>query len=440
MLNYLFTHSPLLYFTQSFWRDEAFSALFAHQPVWDIIVKSSSEPPLYYLLLHFWMKLFGQSEFAIRSLSFLGFTCTIVVVIYLAEYLFKKHWVSFIIPLLFFLNPMLLIYAFEARAYGIYMFFAVLTMYAYLKKNWTLFVVASVLGIYTHIYMVFVPGICLIHAFLFDPQLRKKELFRTPIVRSFYPIMLCISPWVIYFLIHISHLGNFWYFPVDRNTILSVLGNMFTGYDGTPWFLWHTTAWISFCILLLSVIALIPKKTREHATFFFLMIFLPLIVVLGISLVKPIFVNRYLLPVTIAEIFILGYSVMAFRQKFIQITAATLCVIGTLWFTCWFPSQHPKTDYRTPMAELQTVLGTHDRIYAEDPLIYFETMYYAKDKSRVFLYNPNHTPFPWYIGDVMFDPKTMTAVLPQYPVKAFVLHKDASYTINYTLPMAHMGN
>ncbi len=131
MFDFVLNHSPLLYFTQSIWRDEAFSVLVAQKPLAAIIPKFTFEPPLYYIFLHFWIKIFGTSEIAIRSLSLLGFILATIVVIHFAEKLFRKHWLSWFLPLLFFLNPMLLYYAFEVRAYGWYMFFIVLSMYAF---------------------------------------------------------------------------------------------------------------------------------------------------------------------------------------------------------------------------------------------------------------------------------------------------------------------
>lgn len=54
----------------------------AKQPIGDIIsttVKDFS-PPLYYIVLHFWMMLFGHSEIALRALSLVFFFATIYVV------------------------------------------------------------------------------------------------------------------------------------------------------------------------------------------------------------------------------------------------------------------------------------------------------------------------------------------------------------------------
>ena len=56
---------------QSFWNDEGNSARIAERTL-DLIVEGAAgdiHPPGYYLLLHYWRALFGQSEFALRSLS-----------------------------------------------------------------------------------------------------------------------------------------------------------------------------------------------------------------------------------------------------------------------------------------------------------------------------------------------------------------------------------
>src|SRR5260221_3193123 len=130
MIQFLLRHTSLLYLTQSLWRDEAFSILSAEKSLSFLLPKLGFEPPVYYMLLHFWIKIFGRSELSTRGLSLLGFTLATIVVIHWGEKLFKKHWLSWFLPLFFFLNPMLLYYAFEVRTYGWDMFFATLSRYA----------------------------------------------------------------------------------------------------------------------------------------------------------------------------------------------------------------------------------------------------------------------------------------------------------------------
>ena len=59
--------------SESIWLDEAFSIQLAKHGPFEIIRKTASDvhPPLYYLLLHFWIDLFGASEFSVRFLSLL---------------------------------------------------------------------------------------------------------------------------------------------------------------------------------------------------------------------------------------------------------------------------------------------------------------------------------------------------------------------------------
>ena len=74
---------------------------------------------------------------------------------------------------------------------------------------------------------------------------------------------------------------------------------------------------------------------------------------------------------------------------------------------------------------------------ADNPLIFFETIYYAKDKSRVYLFNPNASAFPWYVGSAIVSPDEMVGTLPTYPTRGFVIHGDGTYTIEYDSPIAN---
>src|SRR3954468_16100993 len=53
------------------WLDEAQSVSFASLPLTRIpgALRQDGAPPLYYLLLHVWIRLFGDSDAAVRSLS-----------------------------------------------------------------------------------------------------------------------------------------------------------------------------------------------------------------------------------------------------------------------------------------------------------------------------------------------------------------------------------
>lgn len=438
MLTWLLTHSPLLYFTQSLWRDEAFSILVAQKPLLEVLPKLSFEPPVYYILLHYWISMFGNSEIATRSLSFVGFSLACVVVILWAEKLFGKHWLSWFTPLFFFLNPMLIYYAFEVRTYGWYIFFATLTMYAYAYKKWPLFVLAATLGFYTHSYFLVVVASVGIHWIITNRRLMvsPKKLLRQPFIQSMLLFGLLIAPWLIKISKELSVLKHSWYYPVNFNLISSVLGNMFVGYEGTPWYGWFFTKIVSLVLLIIILVAMYKKQTRNRNGLFFIMVFFPLMLVIGISFIKPLFVNRYVIPVTIAEVFLVVCGLEAIKNKFIQKISALVIISFSMLVNVYYPSLHAKVDIRKTFQEINATVKPDDVMYAQSSLIFLETLYYTKKPTQVFFYDPEGSGFPWYVGDAVFSNSYVARQLPIYPKRAFLIREDGTYAIVYRTAFA----
>lgn len=437
MLDFLLTHTPLLYLVQSLWRDEAFSILVAERPLSFIATRLGFEPPVYYALLHVWIRLFGQSEIAARSLSLLGLVLATVIIIRWAAKEFKNHWLAFFTPVFFFLNPMLLYYAFEVRTYGWYIFFTTLSLYAYTNRKWTWFIISSLLGFYTHTYFLFYLVPVGLHWLIYERKhikLSRQIFIRHPDARAFGIIALGALPWIIKIIHESSRLKSSWYFPVDIQLVYSVLGNMFIGYEGTPWYGWRYTQYLSYILIGFGLVALRDIRHLKRNVLFVLMSTVPLIITVGISFIKPLFVNRYLIPVTIAEILVIVVAIYSIKNTWVQKFAAAICLLFVLWVNWWYPPQHPKLPIRDTVTQVNSLLGEDDIMLAESSLIFLETRYYAKDRSRVFLYNPNNGVFPWYVGDAVVTAKDMARDYPTYPSRAFLIHENGTVDIVYHLP------
>ena len=159
MFTWLFTKTPFAFLVQSLWRDEAFSYLLAKKNIFQIIILTAKDfnPPLYYLILHYWIKIFGSSEIALRSLSFIFFWATLYAVYLFLSNIFKFSLKKSFFYLLFFLiNPLFLYYAFEARMYLMFAFFATLSFYSLYKKNSKLYLFSTIFGLYTHYFMILI--------------------------------------------------------------------------------------------------------------------------------------------------------------------------------------------------------------------------------------------------------------------------------------------
>src|ERR1700722_10864703 len=107
------THSAL-------WLDEALTVDRARLPVSQIAesVKHDGAPPLYYYLLHFWMRIFGQSDLATRSLSGVIGVITLPVA-WLAGNRLGGRVVAWTTLVLLASAPFAVYYSTEARMYGL---------------------------------------------------------------------------------------------------------------------------------------------------------------------------------------------------------------------------------------------------------------------------------------------------------------------------------
>lgn len=438
MLNFIINNSFLFYFTQSYWRDEVYSILISERPILWFLSVMNLEPPVYYSLLHFWMKIFGNSEIATRSLSLLFILLSTIIIVYWSEKHFKDKWIQLILPFSFFFNPMIIYYAFEVRAYGVYLFMATLSLYAYIEKKWLLFTVASILGFYTHTYYIFLFISQGVH-FIYFNLLKKISLkeFRKKIIlipiKAFLFITLSYIPWLINVVSKSGQFKQSWYFPVDLQLIKSVLGNMFIGYEGTPWFLWKYTFYLSLVLLVFIFLSLKNKKTRHITSLLSLVIFIPLIIVIGVSFKKPLFVNRYLIPVTIAEVMIIYYAVDSINKVYIRRFIAVFILVLSFMFNLWYPKQHAKTPIRDTVNEIKAIKKPTDLYYAASSLNFFEIFLYSNDRNKVFLYNPNNSAFPWYVGKAVFSDSSMASDIPTYPIRAFLINTDGTYNIVYRI-------
>ena len=105
---------------ESLWLDETFSINDAHHSVHDILTvpRTGLNPPLYYLLLHGWMRLVGDSAVAVRVPSAI-FGIAAVAVLFLVGLELRGVALGLAAAFLSAASYFLIRYAQEARAYSL---------------------------------------------------------------------------------------------------------------------------------------------------------------------------------------------------------------------------------------------------------------------------------------------------------------------------------
>ena len=119
---------------QSLWNDEGTSVALSSLSIEAIINGAARDihPPLYYLLLHFWMPLAGNTEYAVRFLSVIAGVLTVALVFRVSCSVFDER-VATLAAFLTALSPFQVYYSQEARMYVWVMLFAAISVYAMMR-------------------------------------------------------------------------------------------------------------------------------------------------------------------------------------------------------------------------------------------------------------------------------------------------------------------
>lgn len=386
---------------QSVWFDEAYSILLAKQSALGLIHLTSidTHPPLYYLLLKGWAGLFGWSELALRSLSVLAMGGAIVFGGLVAKRMFGVRAAIMALPFIA-LSPLLLRYGFEIRMYALASLIGIAATYVLIlaveAKNpsaqWKLYVIYALLvaiGVYTLYYTVL---LWLAHFgwLAYRAYRDKKPIIKTPWFVAFLGSVALFLPWVPVF---VSQVTNGALAAVSQPmTVDSLVGIASFSFLYQPaWQLsGYGTIIIAFIAFTLSLVLArafkrASKKERDYLLLLTMYIAVPVALITLVSLVKPLYTERYLSHVLIGGMLLVGIAVAYTMKKATPrmnfavavVYIVLLLGVGQLAKVGNFNFQRlQKPDIREAAAVIKSECGRNTTILAADPYVAIELSYY----------------------------------------------------------------
>src|SRR4051794_24902151 len=221
-----------------FWIDEGLSVGIADRPLSDIplALREDGSPPLYYMLLHFWLDLAGRSESGVRGLSLLFALLAIPVGFWAGRTIWGTVKAGWFAAVLMAFNPFLAQYAQEARMYSMVALLAIPATTCFLRayaldterrKPWIAgFAVSVAVSLYTHNWPIFFTmsaAVAWILLWILAEKPRRRELLRDGLL-GFGGLLVLYLPWVPTTLYQAAHTGAPWADAPALDSLLGVSG------------------------------------------------------------------------------------------------------------------------------------------------------------------------------------------------------------------------
>jgi mannosyltransferase len=376
--------------SRSLWLDETFSATLAQlewSKMWRVIILDEANSMLYHVVLHFWTWL-GRDEVALRSLSALAAVAVALPLYGLMALLFDRRH-GLLACFLLVINAFVVQFAQEARGYALALFLVTLASYFFVRAirypsiaTWTLYAITGALGIYAHLYAVFVLA-AHVASLPFAPVPRRPRI----LILGAYGLMVLLSiPMLL--LVRTQGAGNIDFLgPPNIRALIGLFGEL-TGYGGPPLTIVY---FVTCCAGVLTVKLLRtteglgfwmrtgpPPERRFGWLFVLAWLFVPVLGSLLISFYVPIYQPRYLIVAVPGLVSIASVGLMRLPKLLLLIVVVTIVGFSFRGLNAFYGKHLYTEDWR---GATQYVLGnstSEDGVVFEAPWVRIPFEYYTR--------------------------------------------------------------
>jgi uncharacterized membrane protein len=319
-----------------------------------LIREDSHLSPLYFILGNLWLRLWGNSAVALRSLSVMFSLLALPGLYWLCMELFGNRLVGRWAMAMMAVSPISLVFAQEARFYAMWSCLTIYSAAAFLHalhrdgwKRWLLFIGFATAGLYTNMLMAIVIAAFSGYAIVIYALRARHRVMKAVTACSLS--MLAFSPWLYVFLSReklqaddvatdveqsILAIAKHWATLMNRGFVDFNLNN----HTSLPLLILLTLVTLSICLLSLHSLYRLIRHTSAKTWLF----------VLGLILVMPMAIHdqvlntrmppRYLLPMYLGLMLPMNYWLgMSFQQanpkrwlKITQVGVISVMLTGTL--------------------------------------------------------------------------------------------------------------
>ncbi len=444
----------------SIWFDEAFGAYMIHYNFLDIARYTATDvhPPLFYWLLKIWTAIFGHTELGLRSMSvFFGAIAAIFGYLFTKRQFGRKAAIFGLFILA--LSPLFIRYSQEARMYTLAAAIVLSATYVLTRaleskgrKLWVLYGILVSLGMWTHYFTAlawiahWVWRFIVIRRTGARGKVLGKKFFDKNWLTAYIIAVALFLPWLPAMAIQlvVVQSGGFWIGPVGVDTAGTYFGTLvyFLEHD-------HVTGWWALALIAMGVLTTAltvktyRKANRAWRQKYLLLVCLAAVppILLFIASLPPLtssFVERYVLPATVASAFFMGVTLVyglsgtrVWKQIIVYGTIIVMLGYGlTNMYYYGNYNKNSRTDIQTKQLVKQVIekADPGEPIIVSSPWVFYEAIFYNSDRNPIYFVDAN-TSYVFGSLDMLkysdaHKIKDLSAFTKEHPVVWYIGYSD----------------
>ena len=360
---------------QSFWHDEAYSAGVARATPTDILANRFSDvhPPLYYLLLHYWLAI-GQGDFVLRLFSTMLGVAGIAAMYSLGRVLCDEN-VGLVAATVTAVVPYMIFYSQEVRMYALLFLLSCLLLTSYARMLhtdspswWAAYTVLAALSLNTH----FFSGLLILSLHL------HFVICRTPHRIPWHRLALSDGLIVLTFIPRLGVItvqaglvaGDYWISRPSFAQLLSAPYAFTLSRHVSQSLLPLAFAAVLFLFILthLQIARELAARAPDTAALTLMLVALwsPLLLTFVLSQWRPVYLERTLIVAVPGLYLLLGWGTARTRERLVNVALAlvvALFAVNGLW-NWYFDPDFAKPPFRAAAQFLQ------DKVEPGEPTVH----------------------------------------------------------------------
>jgi hypothetical protein len=378
--------------------DDAFSFFLARGSLEDIITGTAADtmPPLYYFLLHFWMKI-SENLWFLRLLN-VGINLTTALLVFAITKELFNSTSAIIATFLFLISPYQIYHSQELRMYALLLLGQVGYYYSFLKVfrasektfiKWVLTAVMfGLITMYSH--NLGIIGLISVNVILL--YYRGKHIFKSLVLVQL-SILIFSIPWFFYLPQQLEKIQQaFWTQPPGISDIFQALFTLFA-------FLPMPTIFMGIALIIIIqsfvmlIVFIIRTKTKKNLIASLLFIMPPLILFLLSYLVKPVFVPRIFILSSVWFFILFAVYIEKNLSLFIgKINLGIFILLNIFSLPFFYEFQ---SFPRSSFLELNNLIDNfapQEYVIHDNKLSFFPTIFYGERDRTQYLQDPKGSP------------------------------------------------